>query len=896
MNRMCILVCIFVSFIVVCITFFATWDNSVKYQIIHTRDKFNKIPTIYHHPNKPKISSIPKKPKRRPVAIKERKNHCGIPYHKITGTNTAVIIIFGGIGQYVSKRNEMIQFLGAVQSLRDPSHGNWKGPILVITDVPNYVKLNLQKNHDIMGVCSGDELCGVSVHFEPYESHGLSYKWSKRRVIDIVDRENVARIDNNNPIIDYFIYRDADMWTMRPVQRFIDYFNVHYNGEDIAIWSQNEKAAHRNREFLHGGMWLGHRVLSKRWLDTWHNTMMNENLRTNNGLNRDQVSLSLVPQMHKDTEQCKMKLHIVPFNFLYPLDWFSSAWKDGIFMHLTGHHRDATGRAEYQRMHRELRLSRLQFVSYDKQDDASRYVEKKHHGLNHKGLPVDFIIPFLPTDSPRVINQMIRGMNSIYKPRWILLVAPHITHCAPWVGMDQNVYCLYNTVSSGYGSRYVSKQSDIDIVKRYTIDPLVHMRDLMIMVVNDYPILSMHKVVWKVGIVPLSIRLRWFSGDTMNVYATNDTLDQQKQIHKTLWKQDINNLIFSNDAYSIERKTMEHMKIDVFGKDRNIVPHLPKLLKHITSDFSLANHYTHYHQALHPKDMRVVENDLKPFKTSPGSILPKRKIQELTRSGYTHIQYQEEKSNMNIDTYLQALKTDRGYYTKLMKVCIQKGNKKMVAEFGGWCWGKLEEFRENYAISIDLSEYIVKHHFKPGDTIADLGGGNGAYVSYFIDHGMSSKSQCYDGAIGIEEMSRYTRYVNVTWANLARYHPVSHFMPTFDWTVSFEVGEHIPKKSEQNFLDTLTTHARKGIILSWGHPGQGGHGHINNQPRAYIIKEIEKRGFIYNDESSRAVMQLPYDAKNGNKGRINVGCCGYVWNKKGHLWHFRRNVMIFHHK
>lgn len=63
--------------------------------------------------------------------------------------------------------------------------------------------------------------------------------------------------------------------------------------------------------------------------------------------------------------------------------------------------------------------------------------------------------------------------------------------------------------------------------------------------------------------------------------------------------------------------------------------------------------------------------------------------------------------------------------------------------------------------------------------------------------------------------------------------------------ISLEVGEHIPKASEQIFLDNIARNCSGKLIFSWALPNQPGIGHINCQPQDYIIKEVERRGFKY---------------------------------------------------
>jgi hypothetical protein len=72
----------------------------------------------------------------------------------------------------------------------------------------------------------------------------------------------------------------------------------------------------------------------------------------------------------------------------------------------------------------------------------------------------------------------------------------------------------------------------------------------------------------------------------------------------------------------------------------------------------------------------------------------------------------------------------------------------------------------------------------------------------------------------------------------------------FDCVLSLEVGEHIPKKYEQIFINNICKHTEKLLILSWAVVGQGGDGHINCQNNDYIINQIESRDFKYNKEIS----------------------------------------------
>ena len=69
--------------------------------------------------------------------------------------------------------------------------------------------------------------------------------------------------------------------------------------------------------------------------------------------------------------------------------------------------------------------------------------------------------------------------------------------------------------------------------------------------------------------------------------------------------------------------------------------------------------------------------------------------------------------------------------------------------------------------------------------------------------------------------------------------------------VSLEVGEHIPRAEEGEFLRMLDGANCRGIILSWAPPGQSGHGHINNQHTSEFVPKVEALGYAVNHRLTR---------------------------------------------
>ncbi len=64
----------------------------------------------------------------------------------------------------------------------------------------------------------------------------------------------------------------------------------------------------------------------------------------------------------------------------------------------------------------------------------------------------------------------------------------------------------------------------------------------------------------------------------------------------------------------------------------------------------------------------------------------------------------------------------------------------------------------------------------------------------------------------------------------------------FDLVICLEVAEHLKKERAEGFIDDLT---RLGdcILFSAAIPGQGGEGHINEQPLSYWLHIFEEKGY-----------------------------------------------------
>ncbi len=69
-----------------------------------------------------------------------------------------------------------------------------------------------------------------------------------------------------------------------------------------------------------------------------------------------------------------------------------------------------------------------------------------------------------------------------------------------------------------------------------------------------------------------------------------------------------------------------------------------------------------------------------------------------------------------------------------------------------------------------------------------------------------------------------------------------HLHEKFDLAISVEVAEHLHEEAAETYVDSLCA-SSDTILFSAAHPGQGGDGHYNEQPREYWEEKFARRGF-----------------------------------------------------
>ena len=134
--------------------------------------------------------------------------------------------------------------------------------------------------------------------------------------------------------------------------------------------------------------------------------------------------------------------------------------------------------------------------------------------------------------------------------------------------------------------------------------------------------------------------------------------------------------------------------------------------------------------------------------------------------------------------------------------------------------------------------HAVVETFKPR-SVLDLGCGMGRPLDFFLSHGVDTQG-VEGSALAISRARHPDRILQ--W-DLNRELDLHR---RFDLIWCFEVAEHIHPSCVHSLMRTIESHS-DSIILSAAHPGQGGLGHFNEQPRRYWIELFAEYGYRHND-------------------------------------------------
>lgn len=147
-----------------------------------------------------------------------------------------------------------------------------------------------------------------------------------------------------------------------------------------------------------------------------------------------------------------------------------------------------------------------------------------------------------------------------------------------------------------------------------------------------------------------------------------------------------------------------------------------------------------------------------------------------------------------------------------------------------------------------LTQYLLDNGIK---TVVDFGCGMGDYAKAF--KAANLVVEAFDGNPNTETLTEGIGRV----LDLSKQF---YLKKKFDAVLSLEVGEHIPAEFEDQFIDNITKHVKKTLIISWAIEGQGGSGHVNCRNNDYIIGQVTERGFKYNEKASNELRKAATNA------------------------------------
>ena len=166
---------------------------------------------------------------------------------------------------------------------------------------------------------------------------------------------------------------------------------------------------------------------------------------------------------------------------------------------------------------------------------------------------------------------------------------------------------------------------------------------------------------------------------------------------------------------------------------------------------------------------------------------------------------------------------------------------------GGFCLGEralLAKGADAGCVPPKLA--LALGHLFANASVLDVGTGSGRYGAAFARHSPTVHWVGVDGADGVEEQTGgRVRFADLT-VPLPRAGVLGGpLRPGFDFAMSIEVGEHIPRPQEPAFMHNLARAARRGVVLSWARLGQSGTHHVNCQHTRYVACAMRLLGWAH---------------------------------------------------
>ena len=160
--------------------------------------------------------------------------------------------------------------------------------------------------------------------------------------------------------------------------------------------------------------------------------------------------------------------------------------------------------------------------------------------------------------------------------------------------------------------------------------------------------------------------------------------------------------------------------------------------------------------------------------------------------------------------------------------------------------------------------------FPAASSYYDVGAGTAAYAALARRRGHRVLACEYSRS---GRLAARLQGVPCTALDLALDPPADTGGATFDLAYCFEVAEHVPESLADRLVGHLAASA-PAVVLTAAHPGQGGTGHVNEQPKEYWIERFRAHGMGHRADFATRLS--------------DVWRAAPVWS-----WWLPENVMVF---
>ena len=145
---------------------------------------------------------------------------------------------------------------------------------------------------------------------------------------------------------------------------------------------------------------------------------------------------------------------------------------------------------------------------------------------------------------------------------------------------------------------------------------------------------------------------------------------------------------------------------------------------------------------------------------------------------------------------------------------------------------------------------LLTEMYGQGLKVVDYGCGAGWILSYMHGFGASE-------VLGFEPNEDH-KVIHHEFTDKIQHKSLSkeiYLEKDYDMAVSFEVVEHIPEEFAELAIENITRHTDL-VVFSAAPPGQGGYGHINEQPWEYWERIFANYGFTVDASDTKHVCDV----------------------------------------